>query len=232
MRCGNIFNRITILNTHINRKFPCGDRRELLQLELKIEEEKTIRTNAVIKLEEEKNKGKILEMKQQNIVAGRDVNNGTIENQIENQFVFNININNIENLDSHQLLFVEALKAHSKNITQIIQNIYEHQYNSLEEELQNNKCIKVASDNEYFVKTGGITKKVKFSDIRDQVLKNYDYAIDTTVSSFVEPVDATIYKENTMPLDKLKDFEKSLSYVNNIRNNGIIDKLLKRAVIE
>jgi hypothetical protein len=127
----------------------------------------------------------------------------------KNQSVFNININNIENLDAHQLVFEEALRAHSKNITEIIQNIYEHQYNSLEEDLKNNRCLKLAPDNEYFVKTGGITKKVKFSDIRSQVLKNYDYAVDTTVSRFIEPADDTIIKENIIPLDKLKDFEKS-----------------------
>jgi uncharacterized C2H2 Zn-finger protein len=250
-RCGVIFKQKIHLTDHLNRKFPCEDKRVIIDLKIKLEEtklkveqektkgaqektkgeqektkgeqEKTKGENCRIKLEQERNRGKRLDIQSNrniNQTAGRDINN-----------VFNININNIENLDQHQFTYAEAAIAHSEDILTLISNIFKHQYNSPDSDLNNNKCLRL-SDNKYLVKTNGLTKKANFTEIRKHILKNYKYLIDTTVGNFIQPENTEIIKKNILPEYKIDGYEKSLNFTHNIRNNGILDKTLKEAIPE
>jgi len=226
-RCSQLFTKKYNLEMHLNRKNPCKDDREILNLEIKLLEAKLKTEEAILKkretelkIEQEKNKGKSLESyNSKNIqITSGDINN-----------IFNISINNIEKLEQHQYTYNEAVKFYSEDVLTLITNVFKHQYNSPDHELKNNKCIKV-ENNKYVIKSQGVVKKTTFHNIREHILKNYKYMIDTTVGNFTQTDNRILKKENILPDYKIEGYEKSLNFTHNIRNNGIIDKTLKNAI--
>lgn len=231
-RCNQLFTKKYNLESHLNRKNPCKDNRELVDLKIKLEEAKLKteemvlkQTETQLKIEQEKNKGKIISS---NIVNNIQIASGDINN------IFNININNIENLDQHQYTYNEAVKFYSDDILTLISNVFKHQYNSQSCELENNKCIKIDQKSKglkkYIIKSEGKIKKAAFKDIRENVLKNYKYMIDTTVGNFIQTENRISKKKDVLPEYKIEGYEKSLNFTHNIRNNGMIDKTLKNAI--
>ena len=234
-RCGKTFDKKYNLKSHLNRKNLCKDNRELLDLEIKLAETK-LKTEEIVlkqtenklKIEQEKNTGKTIDSNiKNNITNNIQIASGDINN------VFSININNIENLDQHQFTYEEAVKYYSDDILTIVSNIFKHQYNSDDNGLKNNKCIKlenVKGIQKYIVKTDNCNKLATFKDIRKHILNNYKYMIDTTVGNFIQTNNRMVKKENILPMYKIEGYEKSLNFTYNIRNNGMINKTLKKAI--
>lgn len=239
-RCGKTFDKKYNLESHLNRKKSCKDIRELLDLQIKLAETK-LKTEEIVlkqtenklKIEQEKNTNKIIEYNTtnniiNNITSNIQIASGNINN------VFNININNIENLDQHQFTYEEAVKYYSDDIITLISNIFKHQYNSDDIDLKNNKCIKLEETakglKKYIVKTNNCNILATFKDIREHILNNYKYMIDTTVGNFIQTNNRIVKKENILPKYKIKGYEKSLDFTYNIRNNGMINKTLKKVI--
>ena len=131
-RCGNDFIQISDLKRHLNKKNKCEDSREVLQLQIKLEETK-------LKIEEEKTKQEKTKLKQvvsekPNIqIAGHDINN------ITNTYnVINVNCS------------IEYTKGEADDMTisgdvnASLSNFIKLHFNN--DEFPMNRCIKLIND--------------------------------------------------------------------------------------
>ena len=204
-RCDKKFGKLGDLKRHNARKTPCDNNINILKLRLKIEQEKTKQANA-------------------------RVNVTNIENQYNN-FTFNINIANLTNLNPHNLTINEARDiGNIGSIPDIITALLKHQYNSEEDDLQNNKCIKCIQ-NKYHVKLNDTTETVKFDDIRSFLLKNIKQLIDSVIGDFY-PTERRIEEVcNCLTNEIIKLYETTSKFSHNTRNNGIIKKSLHNALV-
>ena len=216
-RCFKGFTKMSNYKRHINRKILCENKREELLLLLEIEKEKTKQQQMKIRCKE-------LDIKQAKLtqpqIANGDINNIT----------FNINIANIESLESHGMTINEARENFSYDMMKLVTNIFKHQYNPKDGELKNNKCIKMASSSKFIVKTEDQTKEVKFIDIRNIILKNFRQLIENTEDRFY-PTDYKIEKKIDCLTEEIMEiYRNSIEFTHNLRNNGLVNKALTKAV--
>jgi hypothetical protein len=217
-RCGKDFTKKYDLNNHLNRRYPCENKKEILELTLEIEKEKTKQVQMKIR-------GKELDIKQvmisHNQIAGRDINNN---------ITFNVNIANIESLNPHGMTIEEARKNFSYDMINLVTNIFKHQYNPTDTELKNNKCIKNSTPSKYAVKTEDQSKEVKFIDIRNIILNNFRQLIENTEDRF-HTTDYKLEKRIECLTEEIMDiYKNSIDFTHNIRNNGLVNKALTKAV--
>ena len=190
---------------------------------LEIEREKGKSKHNELLIEKEKTKHAQLKIYQTNSTqtAARDINN----------ISFNINIANIESLNQHNMTIEEARENFSPDMISLVTNVLKHQYNSRDDELKNNKCIKPINNSKYVVKTDNHHKEVKFSDIREIVLKNFKKIIENTEDRFY-PTETRIEQKVACLTEEIIDiYKNSIHFTHNIRNNGLVNKALTKAVV-
>lgn len=245
-RCYKSFNRKSNYTSHINRKILCNINKEkkteerLLQLQLDIEKEKTQRDKIKLETEQAKIKQKELylktikmKIKKKVLIKGSTINitNNTIGTQNN---TFNTNIKNIDDLDPHLPTISEASGLFTIDVRTMVYNIFKHQYNSSNKQLQNNKCLKYIDGGDFIVKKDDKEQIMKYHELRDIVTSNYKNILYRINDIFGMPDritdrDVSLY-EKYLPDDVLNKFIKSENYVVDPRNNGVINKTLINAI--
>lgn len=242
-RCSKSFDKLYNYKRHINRKVLCDEIKYEIKYETKYETKQDKLENKIqdikIMLEIEKERVKIKhnelliekektkqeKLKKVNSIvynqkASRDINNIT----------FNVNIANIESLQNHNMTIDEVRNNHSTDILKLVTNIFKHQYNSSDDDLKNNKCIKVINNSKYIVKTNDMAKEVNFMDIREIILNNFKKLVENTEDRFY-PTKSRIEKSADFIAEEIINmYRNSVNFTHNLRNNGLVNKALNNAV--
>jgi hypothetical protein len=203
------------------KKIPCVSN-DTLVLTLKIEE-----TRLKVKQEEkivEQVKLKTEETKLEQLKLVQPQTTITVNN---NMNTFNININNFNELDNPKLTGKEARRLYADDMQKMIQNIFEHQYNS--PNTPNNKCIKHVDKNKFLVKMNNEGKPMKFDELRSTLLGNYKMALDDILGEFY-PTEFNARRYDCLSEKAADKYEDSVEYAHNIRNTGKVKKILQTAV--
>lgn len=223
-RCLKKFDKLSNYKRHISRKALCENKIEDIKIMLEIERERTKIIHTELLIEKEKTKREELKINQTNITY-----NQTAAGNINN-ISFNVNISNIESLQNHNMTFDEVKNNHSTDILKLVTNIFKHQYNSTDDELKNNKCIKSIKNSKYIVKTNNADKEVNFMDIREIILNNFRKLIENTEDRFY-PTESRIEKSADFLAEEIINmYRNSVNFTHNLRNNGLVNKALSRAV--
>ena len=221
-RCHKMFDKKSHYIQHISRKIQCNNKNDELLLHIRIEELK-------LQQEQEKTRQIILTNVNYKNIKPQIITQIIDNNIIFNNPNFNITINNINNLDLHNMTIEEARNNYNPDILKMISNIFKHQYNSDDEDLKNNKCIKL-DNNKYIIKIDDDQKKVKFSEIRYIILDNFKKLIISTIDNFY-PSDRRIEEvADYLTKEIIDKYENSVDFTYNVRNSGLINKALKSVV--
>jgi len=245
-RCYKSFNRKCNYTSHIHRKIPCKINEEkkseerLLLLQLGIEKEKTQRDKIKLETEQAKLKQKELDIEAMKMkIEKKALTKGSIINITNNNIgtqnnIFNANIKNIDDLDLHLPTLSEASGLFTIDVRTMVYNIFKHQYNSPNEHLQNNKCLKYIEGGDFIVKKDDKEQIMKYHELREVVTSNYKnvlYRINDIfgIPDRITDRDASQY-DRYLPDAVLNKFIKSENYVVDPRNNGVINKVLVNAI--
>ena len=218
-RCGKNFKSMGNLNQHLNKLNKCDNDKEILMLELQIEKEKTKQKDKELKIEEAKIKQAKLTNNQK---AGRDINN--------------ININNIQNINNYIQIgnrykkYVDNIPV-PNNIVETIYNLCKDQYNNPDN--PENKCILFNKGKLYALDDDKLINYNEFKPkLQKHIKDNCDDIIQTNKKlTYDEMVMFNIPQRDFIEDDKISILKKVPRYVNNTRNNGVLKKQLKRAII-
>jgi uncharacterized C2H2 Zn-finger protein len=206
-RCFQEFNILGNLKQHVNKKNKCYDRKNELELQ--------------IKLEETKNRGKELDLKiaKQPItqIAGRDINNTT---------------NNINNFTLVPMTWSDAYdNTIPGDVIQTLKNYFKYHYNN--EEFPDNKCLIIKKGKIYAIKDD---KLIDFDNLRSEINIHIRRQVDNVLDNYSPLDEETLISYNLLqrnPLlenDKIKTVEKIHPFVLNSRNTGVVKKQMISAV--
>lgn len=218
-RCFKQFTQLGHLKNHQNRKYLCDNKREELELTLKIKQEE-------FKIEQEKTKQEKCKLKQTKIEKSTIINNIEMQNiqNIENQInIYNINDAKMIRPDS---LYEAQQLIDANNVEETLCRMISHQFNNKVH--PQNKCIGV-NDREIYSKiktedTKEAEKLIKFNLIRHLFNKIInDLCIEI-------PMQYEKYSEEEMFLhclaqrdhiddDSIKTVKRVGQFVGNSRNN-------------
>lgn len=259
-RCFKVFNQTCNYKRHVNRKTKCVDQRdkelvivdkklELLTKEIELSKiQSQIRKDDLTKeIELSKIQAQIRKDDLKIIESKRDIlkleargqkdkesTAGTTHiygNQVN---IFNIDVKTIINLMPHEMIKTEVIENYTSDTLTLIGNLLSHQYNSIDSELVNNKCIKSIrnSKNNYYVKTALGTKKMNFSEIRTTVIENYRKLVDAAVGKYYPTERRLTEMHEYISKEILLKYEDSIKFAHNTRNTGLLNKQLYQAVEE
>lgn len=223
-RCMKSFNKLSNYKRHISRKILCENKVDDVKVMLELERERNKRIQTELLIEKEKTKREEIKSNQSNVIYNQNAT-GNINN-----ISFNVNISNIESLQNHNMTFDEVKNNHSTDVLKLVTNIFKHQYNSSADDLKNNKCIKSINNSKYIVKTNNADKEVNFMDIREIILNNFKKLIENTEDRFY-PTESRIEKSADFLAEEIINmYRNSVNFTHNLRNNGLVNKALNRAV--
>ena len=227
-RCFKEFTQIGHLKNHKNRKFLCDNKKEELELQIKLEEAKLEVKKEEVKIEEVKLKQEEVKLKQVKLEKCTITNNNC-----DVQNIFGDQINNIYNIDKVELIKTlcqwEAQKLiESGNIEETLGRMVEFQFNN--DNHPNNKCLKVYEGELYSKLNDAVVnfKKAKFAF--NNIIKTFCNQIEYDFGKFPDS-EMEKYGSNQRA-EHLSDNESSTikrvdQFVGNNRNNGYVENVVK-----
>jgi hypothetical protein len=196
-----------------------------------------------LKIEQEKNKGRMLDLKIAAIKQSR-INKLCINTNNTNNITTTVikNQNNITNITINKYRH-EYNKPKSQiddmivsnDLIQTIQNLFKNQYNNTS--IPENQCIQI-KDNKIFacINTPTGLKQLGYAEIKPHIKQHIKSQVDDILQEHKKISDDDIIMYNIQQKDFINDNKiimigKIPSYVNNERNNGIVKKQLKIALV-
>jgi hypothetical protein len=221
VRCFKEFNLLGDFKRHNNRKILCDNTRAELSILLEIKQEERLIEQEKTKQAQEKTKQAKLKINKTNKLhaTGGDIN-----------ITFNLNVANIESLETHNMTIDEARDNFSYDMLSLVTNILKHQYNPIDIELKNNKCIKSINNSKFIIKTDNHSKHVNFVDIRELILNNFRKLIENTEGRFYPTQQRIDKRVGCLTEEIINIYKNSVDFTNNLRNIGLVGKALKKAV--
>ena len=219
-RCGIDFIQISDLKRHLNKKNKCQDMRELLHLQIKLEETKNKGKSIDKEIEETKLKQSIAE--KPNIqIAGRDINNTTNTHNIINVFCA-----------------IEYTKDEADDMTisgdvnASLSNFVKLHFNN--DEFPMNRCIKLIND-KIFINVNN--KMVSFEIARKYFNEKVINQIELVINKFRKYSDEYMdqfglnQKNEYLSDAKIDTLEKIDPYIKNNRYKGDVKNAVITAII-
>jgi uncharacterized C2H2 Zn-finger protein len=244
-RCDKEFTQLSNLTRHVNRINICEDRRDIKELELRIEQERVRVEQERARVEQEKNKGKELDIKLEltrNPKMAIAIQNKSIHTNIENQTIgnqFNINttINNYHHEYNKTKSQIESMIV-ANDLVQTLQNFFKNQYNN--PDFNENKCLQIDSHDGVnkvvaYIKTDDGFKQVGYTEIKPYIKKHIKEQINDIIDNHekLSEDDMLVYsipQKDFIEDDKIKTVKKIPRYVNSERNNKTVKTQLEVAL--